>query len=144
MPTDVYRIKLADQQAECALNYARLSRLLPQLQQGDDWVLVLPVGEHVCFDVKERSPYTTTLVIKVDYAWSAIECRVRLYHDAQMAEVVAFQGQWRVKPINEYPNPHMHHIDEKAQWNLFLGEWLSHCLSNGHLKQDHLADMDMY
>jgi len=26
----------------------------------------------------------------------------------------------------------MHQPDEKAQLNLFLGEWLSHCLACGH------------
>jgi uncharacterized protein YqiB (DUF1249 family) len=26
----------------------------------------------------------------------------------------------------------MYHQDEKAQWNRFLGEWLSHCLKYGY------------
>jgi uncharacterized protein YqiB (DUF1249 family) len=26
----------------------------------------------------------------------------------------------------------MHQPDEKAQLNVFLGEWLSHCLALGH------------
>jgi uncharacterized protein YqiB (DUF1249 family) len=26
----------------------------------------------------------------------------------------------------------MHQPDEKSQLNLFLGEWLSHCLARGH------------
>ena len=33
----------------------------------------------------------------------------------------------------EYPNRHMYQSDEKAQFNVFLGEWLSHCLDRGHV-----------
>jgi uncharacterized protein YqiB (DUF1249 family) len=143
MPAVNYQINLAHQQAECALNYARLLRLLPQLSQDDNWLVGLPAGGRVRFTVKERGPYTTTLTIQAEHIWSTTECQVRAYHDAQMAEVVAFQGQWQIKPFNEYPNPAMHQIDEKAQWNLFLGEWLSHCLVNGHVEHDLAADADI-
>jgi uncharacterized protein YqiB (DUF1249 family) len=135
-----YRINLADQQAECALNYARLLRLLPQLLAEDSWLLILPAAEQMAFTVIERGPYTTTLrmVHQQERSWARSEsdCVVRVYHDAQMAEVVAFQGQWRIQPCNDYPNPAMHQIDEKAQLNNFLGEWLSHCLQHGYLQRD--------
>jgi uncharacterized protein YqiB (DUF1249 family) len=54
-----------------------------------------------------------------------------VYHDARMAEVVTFAHLRRVFPHYDYPNPAMHQPDEKAQWNRFLGEWLSHCLRHG-------------
>ena len=40
-------------------------------------------------------------------------------------------GRW-VRSIYSYPNAAMHQPDEKSQLNLFLGEWLSHCLACGH------------
>ena len=61
---------------------------------------------------------------------------VRLYHDADVAEVVAWQGHRRFRVRNEYPNPHMYHCDEKAQLNQFLGELLEFCLVQGRVMQD--------
>jgi len=134
MPLTDYRIQLADQQAECSLNYALILRILPQILTESEWLFVLPGEEQMRFSVMERGPYTTTLTVcqHAERRWSSAECHVRVYHDAQMAEVISFQGQRRIKPINDYPNPAMHHIDEKAQLNRFLGEWLRHCLQHGH------------
>ena len=55
-----------------------------------------------------------------------------MYHDARMAEVVSAEHARRLRSIYPYPNEAMHQPDEKAQLNLFLGEWLSHCLACGH------------
>lgn len=52
---------------------------------------------------------------------------VQVYHDARMAEVVSAEHTRRLRSIYPYPNEAMHQPDEKAQLNLFLGEWLSHC-----------------
>ena len=61
---------------------------------------------------------------------------VRVYHDAQLAEVVEFAPFRRAQPRYDYPNPRMHQPNEKSQWNHFLGEWLSHCLQHG-IPRDH-------
>lgn len=145
MPLNDYRINLADQQAECALNYARILRLLPQILLEQAWLFGLPAGERMSFSVRERGPYTTTLTIcqSADHLWSNTECQVRVYHDAQMAEVIAFQGQRHIRPFNDYPNTNMHHVDEKAQLNRFLGEWLAHCLAYGHLERDVSTSADL-
>lgn len=58
---------------------------------------------------------------------------VRLYHDANVAEVVKCQRYQSFSPRYEYPNVDMHQIDEKAQMNRFLGELLTHCLSHGRV-----------
>lgn len=60
---------------------------------------------------------------------------VRLYHDASVAEVVKCQRYQQFKPRYEYPNVNMHHVDEKAQMNRFLGELLTHCLSYGRVAE---------
>ena len=57
---------------------------------------------------------------------------MQVYHDARMAEVVSAEHARRFRGIYPYPNAAMHQPDEKAQLNLFLGEWLSHCLACGH------------
>jgi len=60
---------------------------------------------------------------------------VRLYHDADMAEVVKCQRYNKFEPRYEYPNINMHQIDEKAQMNRFLGELLAHCLNHGRVSE---------
>ena len=56
---------------------------------------------------------------------------IRLYHDAQSAEVVEVRNENRFKEVYEYPNPRMRAKDEKAQVNRFLGEYLAMCLRYG-------------
>lgn len=58
---------------------------------------------------------------------------IRLYHDAQMAEVISSQGVFQVKPRYDYPNKNMHQQDEKQQINQFLNEWLHLCLEHGQV-----------
>lgn len=61
---------------------------------------------------------------------------VRLYHDASVAEVIAWEGNRRFKARHDYPNPRMYHSDEKAQLNRFLGELLEFCLTQGRILDD--------
>ncbi len=128
-----YRVDLAADQATCAANYARLLRLLPA---GDDSAAFgVGAGVELHLRVIERSRYTDTLTLHqhgLGLASMAPALTVRLYHDAQLAEVTGFANRRRVLPLYDYPNPAMHQPDEKAQWNRFLGEWLSHCLQHGH------------
>lgn len=127
-----YQVDLVAQQAECAANYARLSRLFDR--DADGLRFGLGGGVHLQLTVTERGPYTTTLTItQSDAPPPALmpHLTVRMYHDARLAEVVEFASRRRVRPRYDYPNPVMFQPDEKAQWNRFLGEWLSHCLRHG-------------
>lgn len=133
-----YCVDLSAAQAECEANYWRLQRLLNAFSEDDR---CFAIGAHLQMhvSVKERSPYTTfidieqaqTAVSSLASRVSVVKVSVRVYHDAQMAEVVAFAHLQRILPRYDYPNPAMHQPDEKAQWNRFLGEWLSHCLQYG-------------
>lgn len=137
-----YKVDLVAHMAECDANYARLHRLLPELFDRDERSLTLTLleAEHrvLRFCVEERCPYTTTLT--VGFGRSAAEWHpllpaprltVRLYHDAQTAEVTAYQGEDRFAGRYEYPNGKMRQPDEKVQLNRFLGEYLSLCLAQG-------------
>lgn len=135
-----YRVDLVELQAACEANYARLLRLLPDmrtaqeerrvaLSQGDQLLGVLVL------QVLETCPYTTTLQVSQEHSlpWLPVpRLEVRVYHDARMAEVVSAQNARRFRSIYSYPNAAMHQPDEKTQLNLFLGEWLSHCMACGH------------
>ncbi|MDB6060050.1 MAG: putative dehydrogenase [Verrucomicrobiaceae bacterium] len=128
-----YQIDLAAEQAECEINYARLSRLL-RGYVDEHHTFDVGSNSHMHIRIVERCPYTSTLEIAQApsmIAAFAPRLTVRVYHDARLAEVVAFAPWRRALPRYEYPNPAMHQPNEKSQWNHFLGEWLSHCLQHG-------------
>ena len=135
-----YVVDLAGQMAECEANYARIMKLLPNMAEvsSREFGVGLVDGNMVRLriTVKERCKYTTILEISQLHPamqWSGEpQFHLRVYHDAQMAEVTAFQGHRHVRPCYDYPNDDMFHCDEKAQLNAFLGEWLSHCLQYGY------------
>ena len=135
-----YRVDLVGLQAACEANYARLMRLLPEMRgqpqsrriamtQGDQMLGVLTL------EVLRACPYTTTLAVRQEHSlpWLPVpRMEVQVYHDARMAEVIGAEHARRFRGVYPYPNEAMHQPDEKAQLNLFLGEWLSHCLACGH------------
>lgn len=135
-----YHINLQALHAECETNYVRLLKIMPHFATEDSRQLAIPNGtekeRRFHFLIFERARYTTTLDIKefTTYPKWGLDASfsVRLYHDARMAEVLAFQRARNVKGINHYPNARMFHPDEKAQWNFLLGEWLIHCLAHGY------------
>lgn len=134
-----YKVDLPAQMAECEANYLRLSKLLSSLTQNE-YRFLTSRGQQQSLHllhVLERSPYTTTLQlsqvpVSVSPVWLKMpRLTVRMYHDAKLAEVLAWEGHKRLRPRYEYPNQAMYHCDEKHQLNQFLGEWLSLCLAEG-------------
>ncbi len=130
-----YSVNLSVLHATCDSNYVRLLQLFPDYESRNYREFQLGGGERVRLDVIERCRYTTTLKVRQqggNSEWlNAPQFEVRVYHDARMAEVISFQSQRRASARNDYPNPDMHARDEKTQQNLFLAEWLSHCLAHG-------------
>lgn len=124
---------------DCEINYHRLIRLLPALEDRDHWLFGVDANagplRQVSISVVERSRYTTTVAVAQESLLNdwvpKPTITVRLYHDAQMAEVLAFQCQRPRQSRYEYPNERMYQRDEKAQQNAFLGEWLEFCLRAG-------------
>lgn len=133
-----YKVDLKRFMADCEANFMRLQRLFPAMADDDHHRFLMEGdGEQVVvMRVLERTPYTSLLElchVSGDSPWLGVPTmRVRMYHDAQLAEVVSCASQRRVRARNSYPNGNMHHPDEKAQWNRFLGEWLALCLQRGY------------
>ncbi len=130
-----YSINLSALHATCESNYLRLLRLFPDYETANYREFSLPGGQRVRINVVERCRYTTCLKIQQQSGpenWLVSpQFEVRIYHDVRMAEVTSFQSRRRTAARYEYPNPDMHARDEKAQQNLFLAEWLGHCLEQG-------------
>ena len=135
-----YRVDLVGLQAACEANYARLMRLLPQMrEQQRARRIAMTQGEQMlgvlALEVLQDNPYTTTVLVRQEHSlpWLPVpQLQVQVYHDARMAEVISAEHARRFRSIYPYPNSAMHQPDEKAQLNVFLGEWLSHCLACGH------------
>lgn len=133
-----YKVDLAVQQACCEANYARLLKLMPAFTAADHWQYDVQAGEQrwqIRLRVTERARYTTMVEVTQHNGlqqWgSSPTLQVRLYHDASMAEVTAWQGHQRLRPRYDYPNRNMYQRDEKAQFDRFLEDWLSFSLAHG-------------
>lgn len=130
-----YSVDLAALHATCEANYARLMQLFPDYETANTREFQLPNGHRVRIDVVERCRYTTLMKVCQQgggEGWLlAPRFEIRAYHDARMVEVTGFQSERRVQARYEYPNTAMHVPDEKAQQNIFLAEWLSHCIAQG-------------
>lgn len=139
MPKRRYQVDFPAHMAECEINYLRINKLMPMLEEQDRWSfgVKLPCGSsaRVDMDIVERCKYTTTVSVVqqglLDWV-KAHQMTVRIYHDARMVEVIACQKGRHFHAHYEYPNKKMYQQDEKIQLNRFLGEWLRHCLDFGH------------
>jgi len=138
-PSAAYAVDLCQHLAECETNYLRLSKLMPDRCSRPSRLISISLGTsrelQIRLSVLDEAPYTSTLVMRQSQRiWGAQvpEMTVRAYHDARMAEVIAYQNIRAPKAVYSYPNPRMHAPDEKRQLNLLLGEWLSMCLVHGH------------
>lgn len=136
-----YKVDLKRYMADCEANYARLMKLFPTLMVDSTRLIGLQHGDRrvVVLSVLEQTPYTSLVGFRqseqeqATTKWLQVpELNVRLYHDARVAEVVDWYGLRRPQPRCQYPNARMHQRDEKAQWNRFLGEWLSQCINFGY------------
>ncbi len=125
--------------AECEANYARLSKLMPDMSDQSLRRIGVSIKKHsiqICLEVVECFKYTATIRLTLHVPgtkWlQGSEFLVRIYHDAQMAEVIENHSKRQLQGRYRYPNSNMYQSDEKVQSNLYLGEWLKQCLLHGH------------
>ena len=119
---------------ECELNYRRLLRVLPNSTQvGFSARLSADRGDQFGVDLRvvEVTRYTSLVYVSAarsGLVWlDDIDIKVRLYRDAQMAEVIEWNRD-RTIPFVLNETSAMYARDEKWQWNLFLSELLFHGL----------------
>ena len=119
------------------VNYKRLMQLIPDIRSIVG-IMISRGGDIPCIrlNVLEHCKYTTTLCLthhlKIDgKVIPDLEMKIRVYHDAKVAEVIAYQHESRFASYYPYPNPKMRHHFEKRQINLFFSEWLKYCRLSG-------------
>ncbi|WP_448212747.1 DUF1249 domain-containing protein [Colwellia sp. MEBiC06753] len=135
-----YKPHLPDLMELCAINYMLALKLLANREVAGD-VRSFSIAEHLQYliTVNEVTKYTSLITIEQVQHITLPELAniiapkmvIRLYHDAQAAEVVSSQAIRNIKPKYRYPNELMHLPDEKLQVNAFLKEWLQVCLIHG-------------
>ena len=114
-------------------NYISLFSMLEETQLHSLGLVRFELG--LCpveLTVIENTRYTSLIRIhqmfnSKNHHLSDIVFEVRLYHDAQLAEVISYQGNTRIEYKYTYPNKHMFVPEEKRQGNLLLHDWLSTC-----------------
>ena len=125
-----YVVDLEKLQAICSRNYGLFLRLLPeQYQEQQSWRFDISTSLKFELKVQALSRYTETFVLRqidkhLPLAMNT-DIEFRLYHDAQMLEVIGYQRQNNLRANNPYPNPKLHHKDEKFQVNSLLKDWLN-------------------
>lgn len=115
-------------------NFLRLMLLMPELRGFGKQCHGVRLQEGLHVDVLERHKYTTVIRLAQNLPLAFMSAAtpmmiVRVYHDAEVAEVLSYQSQYRFKAKYDYPNPDMHQVREKQRVNEFLGEWLDFCLA---------------
>lgn len=126
-------------QSICSRNYGLLVRLLPlEYEQKANWVIEVSGALEFTLSVVDKTPYTETMKLTQSSPnipkFMATEIEFRIYHDAQMVEVLSFQKQTRIRQKYTYPNPMLHQKDEKVQVNALLKDWLN-LVTNQQAKQ---------
>jgi len=125
----------------CETNYVAMMKLVPDLELvGSSYEIAADRGHNYRLEVLEVSRYTNLVEISLqnENIPSSLMpmLRVRLYHDAKMAEVCATQQIYHFRSRYDYPNKQMLQSDEKYQINQFLGEWLRFCINHGYYAEN--------
>ena len=121
------------------LNYIQLRQLLTDVELLQDHdVSRVKNALDLHLTIRERSKYTTTLMLTYDFSRAdgqslAPDLLIRLYHDAQSAEVLS-RGSRKGRHNRDYDRLHNNNYPVQVRWqvNRFLHKWLAYCLRQGH------------
>ncbi len=120
-------------------NYLLFRRLLPRLQSGLSFVLGADSGHHALhIKVEECGPHTSLLTLTKSLGGDGhlpppLLLRVRIYHDARLAEVTGYQDCVHIPPGYAARMAQGFQRDERRQVNRLLHELLQHCRRHGHV-----------
>ena len=120
--------------AHCEANYLLLVYILPN-GHWKDLHLKTTFGQNVRIQYIEESTYTMTIAMWFDSVNSQLinnskKWVIRLYHDAEVAEMLADDKGHQLDSRYHYPNQKMYSPDEKFRANEHLNECLLNCYQN--------------
>lgn len=121
---------------EC--NYIRVRNLVPDIDIMPDAVISRIDGVlDLHLRITERCKFTTTFNLTYHFQdpdghFPAPDMTVRMYHDAQVAEVTACGRRRGLRHAVYNRMFHSYSLAEKWRMNRFLQKWLGYCLMQGH------------
>ncbi len=119
-------------------NYIFMRRLLPEPDRNGDCVVSrVPGTPDLHLRVLERCAYTTSVLLTHwfdagDESERAPDLKVRVYHDARVAEVLP---ESRLSGFRQWAGrvpPRPGTLTWRWEANRFLNRWLRYCLGEGH------------
>ena len=116
-------------------NYQLLMKLLASIEIDSGVTATTCNGESgLDINIIEYTRYTTTLALskrmgKNGHLLPDLSMRVRAYHDASVAEVIAYQGLFSIPPPYMVKSIGRFQKDEKKQINQLLYELLNFCFT---------------
>ncbi|MCF6235210.1 MAG: DUF1249 domain-containing protein [Gammaproteobacteria bacterium] len=123
------------------INHRLLLKLIPELKELPDEIFLLDGGScTVAVSVVERCKFTTSITLSHDLKSHDLfvinpSVKIRIYHDARLAEVVACQQDSKFFAVYPFILAKVPFQNEKRDVNLFLREWLNHCLAQGYTQK---------
>jgi uncharacterized protein YqiB (DUF1249 family) len=119
-------------------NYLRLASLAGNLRDlADVRVSRVPDDCELRLTVTERSPYTTSLDLTYLFQDTAgvstyPDMRVRIYHDARLAEAQEWATQHDHQALRRMRGLAERELDQRWARNTMLNKWLEYCIDRGH------------
>jgi uncharacterized protein YqiB (DUF1249 family) len=119
-------------------NYIRLGWLAGELAGLDGQHRSVIAGDcDLLLTMTERSPYTSTVNLTYllpgsDGEMQFPDMRVRVYHDAHLAEAQEWAGT-HGQPVLKALRTHAEReLDQRWARNVMLNKWLEYCVERGH------------
>lgn len=118
----------------CESNYQKLFRLIPNLQAMKKTAIGQTENRPALhLDILERNPYTLTIELSHCFKQQLSELmaptvKIRIYMDAQLAEVIRDTDRPAVARVYQNPGRALEIQEYKWRLNYFLQKWLDHCL----------------
>lgn len=124
----------------CESNYHKLFKLIPDLLSFKKRTAIGLAAHHTMLhlDIIERTPYTMTVELshcfnKNNAELLAPAVKIRVYLDAQLAEVLSDYARANVTQVFKDPGLSLEIMNYKWRLNYFLQKWLDHCLKKDYL-----------
>jgi len=122
----------------CESNYQKLFKLIPNLLSVQGTAIGLaPLHSTLHLKVIDQTPYTMTVELshcfkknRDEYLEPAVI--IRIYLDAQLAEVLSDHARLSVSRVFQDPALTGDIMNYKWRLNYFLQKWLDHCLKKNY------------
>ena len=127
----------------CESNYQKLFRLIPNLSEFTDTAVGHTQHQPALhLQILERNPYTLTIELSHCFNQQSADLiepavRIRVYLDAQLAEVLRDHDRPAVDRVYQNPGRALDIQEYKWRLNYFLQKWLDHCLKTDYQFSNH-------